>query len=366
MKKIVFGITSLRPGGAERVLVDICNRLKDQYDINVFTLYGDGEFAQQLDSKIHQVSLHPKKYESYSKFKKLWFSIQLLIPFLRNKVYKTFFHNQYDVQIAFLEGPITWLMSVKEDVKKFVWVHNDLICTFGSGILNHWKRKMSYSDYKRYQKVIFVSQDNVKSFEQLYPNNSFEKQVIYNYIDIASIIEKSNLEDVSDMKEDMLNFVVVSRLTEQKGLSRLIDGHQRLIQDGYFHRIYIVGDGPLRESLQEKIKELQVEDTFILLGQRKNPYPYIKKADYFLLASLYEGYGMVLIEAKVLNKYILLTDTAAREAVEGYENYLLMENNEQGIYDGIKKVVETKPIPTKNKPYQNEEIIYDIINLIEK
>ena len=75
---------------------------------------------------------------------------------------------------------------------------------------------------------------------------------------------------------------------------------------------------------------------------------------------------MVLIEAKVLNKYILLTDTAAREAVEGYENYLLMENNEQGIYDGIKKVVETKPIPTKNKPYQNEEIIYDIINLIEK
>lgn len=366
MKKVVFGITSLRPGGAERVLIDLSNRLKDHYDITVFTLYGDGEFSQQLDSRIHQVSLHEYQYETYSKFKKIWFSIELLIPYFRKRIYKKYFKDQYDVQIAFLEGPITWLMSIKDQVKKYVWVHNDLTCTFGKGLFNYLKRKLSYSSYKNYDKVIFVSKDNVKSFDKLYPNHSFDTQIIYNYIDIDTILRKANESDVEDIKTDMIPFVVVSRLTEQKGLSRLIDVHKKLIQDGYQHRIYVVGDGPLKSSLQEKIQSLQLEDTFVLLGQRKNPYPYIKCAAYFLLASLYEGYGMVLIEAEVLNKYILLTDTAAREAVEGYENYTLLQNHEEGIYQGMKDILQKRPMPSENKPYQNDQIIYDIINLIEK
>ena len=73
-------------------------------------------------------------------------------------------------------------------------------------------------------------------------------------------------------------------------------------------------------KIEEKIKKNKVEDSFFLLGKRENPYPYIKKADYFCLLSQFEGYPMVLLEAKLLNKKILITDTAAREAVQNYEN----------------------------------------------
>ena len=58
MKKIVFGITSLTLGGAERVLVDIANRLKDDYDITIFTIYGKGVFGYELDKKIKIISLY--------------------------------------------------------------------------------------------------------------------------------------------------------------------------------------------------------------------------------------------------------------------------------------------------------------------
>ena len=57
MKKIVFGITSLTLGGAERVLVDIANKLKDEYDITIFTLYGKGVFQDELDKKIKIINL---------------------------------------------------------------------------------------------------------------------------------------------------------------------------------------------------------------------------------------------------------------------------------------------------------------------
>ena len=131
------------------------------------------------------------------------------------------------------------------------------------------------------------------------------------------------------------------------------------------HRIYIVGDGPLKEELQNKIKELGVEETFVLLGKRENPYPYIKAADYFLLASYYEGYGMVLVEAKTLNKYIIITDSAAREALLEYDNKLILKNDDKGIYDGLKNVIKKQPKSKVTKKDTFKKILDEVSKLIE-
>ena len=81
--------------------------------------------------------------------------------------------------------------------------------------------------------------------------------------------------------------------------------HAKLIKQGYKHHIYVIGDGPLREKLLKQIKENKVEDTFTILGAKKNPYQFMKNADAVCLFSKFEGYPMVLEEAKILRKFIL-------------------------------------------------------------
>ena len=87
MKKIVFGITSLCLGGAERVLVDIVNKLCTKYDITIFTLYGNGEFQKQLDKKVKLLHVYDKDYYSLSPLKRKWISVQMACGLLRNRIY---------------------------------------------------------------------------------------------------------------------------------------------------------------------------------------------------------------------------------------------------------------------------------------
>ncbi len=103
-------------------------------------------------------------------------------------------------------------------------------------------------------------------------------------------------------KEDEINVVQVSRLVEQKAIDRLIKVSAKLINENSKIHIYVIGDGPLKERLQKQIEDLNVEEKITLLGAKKNPYPYIKNADVFGLFSYFEGYGIVIDEAKILRK----------------------------------------------------------------
>ena len=114
------------------------------------------------------------------------------------------------------------------------------------------------------------------------------------------------------------------------------------------------------------IKENKLENSFVLLGKKENPYPYIKDADYFCLLSEFEGYGMVLEEAKILNKAIIITDTAAREAVDNYKNKEIIENSEKAIYEKIKEILKERKIVNKIENYDNKENLESLIELFEE
>jgi len=362
IKKIIFGITSLTFGGAERVLVDICNELKNEYDITIFSLYGNGGLEKQLDKEIKFKSIYNKSFNELSKLEKILFSLRLM--FFKNIIYKRYIKNDYDVEIAFLEGPITRLFSVKNNkVQKIAWVHNDIKLVFGQGIKAKIKGLIDKKVYNKYNKIVFVTKDNKKSFEEMYKLNN-NRYVIYNYLNQNEVIKKS--EEKIDKLSINVNFVTISRLVEQKAIDRLVKVHTKLIKDGFYHNFYIVGDGPKKKEIQELINLNNVNDTFILLGKKENPYPYIKAADYFCLFSYFEGYPMVIEEAKTLNKFILITDTAARENLQNYSNSIITENNESGIYDTIKKVIKNKYEIDKNFKYKNDEILLKIKQLIEE
>lgn len=102
------------------------------------------------------------------------------------------------------------------------------------------------------------------------------------------------------------------------------------------------------------------------MGKRDNPYPYVKRADYFALLSEFEGYGMVVEEAKILNKKIIITNTAAVEATEGYSRKLILENNENAIYEGLKQVLQKNVIFDESiSEFDNEKLLNKINKLFE-
>ena len=362
MKKIIFGITSLTLGGAERVLVDIANELSSEFDITIFTLYGKGEFEKELSNKIHLINMINKSYYELNKKQKMMISFKLL--FRKKAIYKKFIDKGYSTEIAFLEGPITRLFSVKNNAHKIAWVHNDIGQVFGQGFKAKLKRMLDKKCYIKYNDVVFVSEDNKNQFEDIYHINN-NKLVIKNYISVKRVLEKSNKKCFDIFKHVQPNFLTVARLTEQKAIDRLIKVHSRLINDGYNHMFYVVGDGPEREKLTSLIKMYGVEDTFKLLGKKENPYPYIKNCDIFALLSYYEGLPMTILEARILNKPILITDTASREAVINYDKSYIVDNNEQGIYEGIKNSINYLPKWEEFSSNSYDEN-YEIIKQIEK
>ena len=182
-------------------------------------------------------------------------------------------------------------------------------------------------------------------------------KVIRNYIDYKKVLEKSEQEvDDIAIKDDEVNLVSVCRIVEQKALDRFAAVHKRLLNDGLKHQVFVVGDGPARNTLNDLIEKLDIKDSFHLLGSRQNPYPYIKQADYFCLLSYYEGWGMVLDEAKILDKNILITDTAAKECVKDYAKAKVFDNTEDGVYEGLKSVFQNAKQENKNTKENLEEI----------
>lgn len=367
MKKIVFGITSLTLGGAERVLVDLANELSksEEYEITVFTIYGQGELEKQLSDKVILKSIYSESYNELSTIKqKLFVPISILIG--KNKIYKKYIKNQYDKEIAFLEGPITRIFACgMGKSKKVAWVHNDISQVFGTGLKAKLKRKIDEKLYEKFTNLIFVSQNNLESFKKTYPENKATQQVIYNYIDSQKVLEKADIETEIEFDEKKTNLLTVARLVPQKALDRLIIVHEKLIKDGLYHNMYIIGDGPEKEYLQQLIKNSNCEKTVKLLGARENPYPYMKKADYFCLLSHFEGYPMVVEEAKILNKNILITNNASVEVVKNYKNSEIFENSEEGIYVGLKNILsDIRKSEKQNEKYDNSKIIEKIKKIL--
>ena len=379
MKKIVFGITSLGIGGAERVLIDIVNKIANEYDITIFTLYKGGVFAKELDSRINLCSLYDKPFEKMSRFYRKIIPLYVLI-FGRN-IFNKFIKGRYDTEIAFLEGPITRIFKYDDNSKKIVWVHNDIRKVFGNNFKSKLKAMIDKKIYNKYNNIVFVSEDNKEAFNDMYINSENtqlrEKElVIYNYIDKERILKKAeqnnyneeenkNEKDAQEIDNTKVSIITVARLVEQKAIDRLAKIHKKIQDDGLEHNIYVVGDGPERSKLEQLIHNLKIEKSFKLLGKKENPYIYMKKADYFALLTYFEGYPMAVEEAKILNKKIIITNTAAKEVVRDYDKKVILENNEQAIYEGLSEILKNGINSEEKKhEYDNSYLIEEIKNIL--
>ena len=168
-----------------------------------------------------------------------------------------------------------------------------------------------------------------------------------NYNHALNIIEKSK-ERVKDIEfdKDAINICSVGKIIEKKGYYRLAQIHKRLINEGFKHNIYIIGIGEDEEKIRKYLKENNLEESYHLIGFRENPYKYVEKCDLFVCSSLREGFSTAVTEALVVGTPVVSTLCSGAQELLGYNNEygLVVENSEEGIYEGIKNLLEDKEL----------------------
>ncbi len=337
MKKILFLIPTLNGGGAEKVLVDLVNNLnRDKYEITIVTLLSGGIFEDRLNENINHYSIITANNKVIRKV--LFYIISFILPTkIANRI---IVREKYDIEIAYLEGGPTKIISASrdEDSKKFAFVHTDVSNNYS---LN--KVYKTFDDclksYKLFDKVFFVSNNAKEGFENSIGKLS-KSSVLYNIIDNKEITKLSK-EKISEVKPNKFLFVSVGRLSKEKGYDRLIEAAANLNKDDYNYEIWIIGEGPERKNLEELKYKYNVSN-IKLLGFKENPYPYILSSDIFICSSRVEGYSTVVTEALILRKPILTTNCGGMEELLDYGKYgKIVENNTQGIYIGMKEILDS-------------------------
>lgn len=179
---------------------------------------------------------------------------------------------------------------------------------------NRWrwiKRRRLAKAYRASQALLSVSQGTALAAAKYYriPPERFE--VVPSPIDIRSVQSKSlDPIQVSPWSNSVKNIVAIGRLSAEKGHADLIEAFSLLVKSqGKKYHLHIAGDGPLRESFQTRIDELQLTDCLFLHGHVSNPYPLLKHGDLLVLPSRYEGLPNVMLEAMLCGCPILATNT---------------------------------------------------------
>ena len=179
----------------------------------------------------------------------------------------------YDVAIAYSQGMPTYFIAdkVKAD-KKIAWINCDYKMT-------GYNKEIDYEFYKKIDKMIAVSRYGKKSIISVNKNYEYKTEIILDIVD-PTLIEKMSDENIVFEDKSNINICTVARLiTHYKGYDMAIKAAKLLKDDGYKFKWYAVGEGEDRNKLEEMIHELGLQEEFILLGKKINPYPYMKNCD---------------------------------------------------------------------------------------
>lgn len=168
------------------------------------------------------------------------------------------------------------------------------------------------------------------------------------------------------------NFKVLSvgRLSKQKGFDLAIEAARILKEKGFHFKWFIIGSGKLEKELKQKVLKFNIDDYIEFLGKRENPYPYILNCDILVQPSRYEGKSVVLDEAKILCKPIVVTNYPTVIDQINEKEGLVTEISADEIALGVEKMFDENVRKRysnylNSREYGNQqdiELYYDVID----
>ncbi|MEL0456396.1 glycosyltransferase [Flavobacteriaceae bacterium SZ-1-7] len=353
MKKILFLHPDLRGGGAEKVLVNMLNRLdKVKYDITLTTIFEEGVNKEILSPEVKHNFLLKKVFPGWSLLQKIFSP-----SFLFNRIVK----GNYDIIVAYLEGVPTRIVGgcSSKNTKIISWVHVDLE---GFNIEKVFRSPKEMRNlYLKYNAIVGVSKTALNSLSKKIPQIPKNKlKVIHNVVDVNLIIAKGNeiVEEI-DFNKKTINLCSVGRLAQQKGYIRLLNALALLAKEGIPFHLYIVGQGEQEEKLKEIIAKNQLESQITLLGFKSNPHKYVNNCDLFVCSSYQEGFSTAVTESVLLKTPVLTTNCAGMDEILVDGKYgMIVENTDEALLGGLRKILTTPSLLNHYKEKVNERSQY--------
>lgn len=376
MKKLLFVIESLVCAGAEKSLVNLLNTIdyqKYEVDLQLFS-YG-GEFEALLPKEVHL--LPPLKYFSYCSgatkstlgeqikmtVARLRYSAAIRLKTLSNPQKAVAFwkcshgcflkeNKHYDVAIAYAQGtPTFYVADCISAEKKLAWINSIYK-------LEGHEREYVSRKYTEYTSVVCVSEAGRQVFGEIFPEHHNKGVLIYDITNGDSVAQMSQLpsEAENQMNQGKWKILTVGRLAAQKGYDIALEACKILKERNIDFCWYALGRGSLEAEIRKTIQEYGIEKNFVLLGTASNPYPYYKQADIYVQTSRFEGFGLAIAEARMLNVPVVTTrfDAVFDQMVDG-ENGLVVDLTAQAVAEGILRLMEDKALYNHIVEYQSHE-----------
>lgn len=364
-KKLLFVINTMGQAGAETALIELMRKLDstNKYELSLYSIIPCGELFDRVPKNVHILNKNISQ-SSVSSFSGriiiartvvAAFFYRLtgfrLINYMIKNIREQWARNRkiqydkllwrllsegrpklkerYDLAVSYVEGAATYFVSDRVNANhKATFIHIDYE---QAGYTAHMDRDC----YSRMDRIYVVSNGVGEKFSNIYPQYKGKIRLFRNLLNKEEIIRKAR-EGIGFTDEfEGVRLLTVGRLHYQKGYDIAIEALERIIKDGYKVRWYVIGEGMERANLEALIKEYGVEDSFILMGKKSNPYPYIKQADIYIQGTRFEGKSIAVEEAQILGKPIVASNcTGNSEQIEsGYDGILFSLNVDNLVHE---------------------------------
>jgi len=353
-------------GGTEILLVNLLNHLAGKECEVTLLLPNPSDqnvLLQRVSSGIRVKYIFPRELSGFKRL--LYKNIQIFYPRIFAKLIGLK-KNDYDEILCFKDGFYSIMLS-RIDLPKYLWIqnqpferdfHSNSFREWIGFALNRFQIKRMVASFDLFDRIICVSDSCRRGYINIYHNGTAKREieVLYNALDLSGILEKAE-EPLDLPKPNRLSFVVVIRLSHEKTVDRVILATDRLRKEGYDFEVRILGDGAEFEKLKSMITEYNLDEHIVMYGRVDNPFPYMKRADWFLCPSSRESFALTLLESITLDTPIITTDCGGPEDVVARGKYgVFLENSLEGVYSGMKKVMDNPQLLTYYKSLNAENL----------
>lgn len=339
MKKIIFVMSRMSIGGAQKSLVNAISQIDPtKYDVALYVRENKVELIKDISPTVRVVvnTNNNKKYYYYPSVL-LWEFIRRFAVLIKNKElteyagekgigrivrlktqyekkHYSILNEEYDILVSYLQGyTCKFAVDTIRAKKKVCFYHNSTDAT-----------PSIHQEYlPMYDEVITVTQNCQQFLAKRYPKIANHINVIENIINIDAIRTLAFKKKIETEKGKIV-LCTCGRMSPEKGYELAVDAAEVLKRDNISFSWLFIGDGSSREKIEQRIKERSLCDAVHVMGAKSNPYPYINSCDIFVQPSMEEAQSLVIMEAQILHKSVVSTKTLGAQSliIDGETGFL--------------------------------------------